>query len=88
MGYPDYDPEELPITIDMNITGPDGSPIYHFFTKLLKISSLLQTATGRKLGEERHEFMVKFLRQYKKETDLKKNEFHQSPLNLSNNSNV
>ena len=88
MGYPDYDPEELPITIDMNITGPDGSPIYHFFTKLLKISSLLQTATGRKLGEERHEFMVKFLRQYKKETDLKKDEFYQSPLSLSDNNNV
>jgi len=82
MGYPGYDPEELPIAIDMNITGPDSSPIYHFFTKLLKIYPLLETATGRKLGEERHRFMVEFLRQYRKEIDLKKDESYQTPLNF------
>lgn len=82
MGYPSYDPEELPIAIDMNITGPDGSPIYHFSTKLLKINSLLETATGRKLGEDRHRFMVEFLRQYQKETDIKKEDSYQRPLNF------
>lgn len=70
MGRPMDDPEGLPITIDMNITGPDMSPIYHFFTKLLKIYPLLETAAGRRLGRERHKFMVEFLRQYQREIDF------------------
>jgi len=70
IGYPEHDPEGLPISVDMNITGPDGTPIYHFFTKLLRIYGLLETNAAKKLGEERHRLMVDFLRQYKREADL------------------
>jgi uncharacterized protein len=72
MGYPDYDPEKLSIAVNMNITGPDNSPIYHFRTKLLKIHQLLETRTAKKLGEERHQFMVEFLKQYQREMNLVK----------------
>lgn len=72
MGYPDYDPEKLSIAVDMNITGPDSSPIYHFRTKLLKIYQLLETGAAKKLGEERHQFMIEFLKQYQNETNLVK----------------
>lgn len=72
IGYPDMDPEGFKISIDMNITGPDKNPIDHFFKKLLKIYSLLQTATARELGRKRHEIMVEFLNQYREEVDTGK----------------
>lgn len=70
MGHMLEDPEGLPIQIDMNITGPDENPITHFFTKLLKINSLLATSAGKKLGERRHKFMVQFLKQYQEDIEL------------------
>jgi len=70
MGKIIHDPEGLPITIDMNITGPDKNPIYHFFTKLLKIYHLLETPTAKRLGKERHNYMVQFLKQYQTESEL------------------
>lgn len=71
MGYPVDDPEGLPIRVDMNITGPDASPIYHFFTKLLKIYGLLETTAGKRIGKERHNYMVDFIKRYQSEIDLK-----------------
>lgn len=38
--------------------------INHFFEKLLKLKNMMMTEAGRKKAEERHRFMVLFLRQF------------------------
>lgn len=43
------------------------SAIRHFYDKLLKLTELMHTETGRKLARERHEFMEQFLDQFYKE---------------------
>ena len=47
-----------------NIEAFDPSAIKHFYEKLLKLKSLMHTSTGRKLAEERHHFMLQFLKQF------------------------
>jgi uncharacterized protein len=44
-----------------------ASTIGHFYDKLLKLSDLMNTTTGRSLAEERHLFLEKFLEQFFKE---------------------
>ncbi len=68
-GKPLADPEDYVAKMDMNIVGPDETPILHFYTKLLKIEGLLLTPTAKKLGKSRHAFMVQFLKQYQSEID-------------------
>lgn len=68
-GIPFADPNDYLSVMDMNIIGPDETPILHFYTKLLKIYSLLLTNTGKKIGEKRHAFMIEFIKQYKEEID-------------------
>jgi len=41
--------------------------IAHFYDKLLKLKDLMNTLTGRKLAEERHDFLLKYLEQFYKE---------------------
>lgn len=43
--------------------------VTHFYEKLLLLKDLMVTEKGRQMAEERHEFMVSFLRQLKKERD-------------------
>ncbi|MHC1589911.1 MAG: HD domain-containing protein [Candidatus Hecatellaceae archaeon] len=50
--------------------GPE-TPIHHFFSKLLHLKELMQTPTGRKLAEERHQYIVEYLKRFKAETSLK-----------------
>ncbi len=45
--------------------------INHFYEKLLKVKSLMNTKTGEKLAIARHEFLIKFLEQFFKEWNLK-----------------
>jgi len=45
------------------------STIHHFYDKLLLLRNLMNTATGRRLAEERHDFMVSFLDQFMREWD-------------------
>lgn len=47
-----------------------GSSINHFFDKLLKLKNAMQTQTGKKVAEKRHQFMVGFLRQFFEEQNL------------------
>ncbi len=44
-----------------------STPINHFHEKLLKIKDILKTKTAKRLAEERHEFLIKFLEQFMKE---------------------
>ena len=61
-----YDPQA-------GIAGPPGlasssansaSTVHHFYDKLLMLRELMNTATGRKLADERHDFMVRYLEQF------------------------
>ncbi|WP_410768932.1 HD domain-containing protein [Fontibacillus sp. BL9] len=49
----------------------EKSAIYHFYEKLLKLKTLLNTEYARVLAEERHDFMESYLNQFYKEWDLK-----------------
>ena len=66
MGKVDWDPEK-PEKLEMNTSGADPSPIYHFFSKLLWLKDLMQTDTGKIEAEKRHQFMVDFLKRYRAE---------------------
>ncbi len=70
LGKVNWDPENPP-KYKMNTEGPDPNPIYHFASKLLRLKKLMLTATGRRLAEERHRFMVEFLKRYKLEMECK-----------------
>ena len=43
--------------------------VNHFFDKLLKLKGAMQTDMGKKMAEERHLFMVKFLKEFFREVD-------------------
>ena len=66
MGTVDWDPEK-PEKLEMIVSGPDPSPIYHFFSKLLWQKDLMLTNTGKMEAEKRHQFMVEFLKRYREE---------------------
>ncbi|MDQ0352096.1 uncharacterized protein J2R98_001930 [Alkalibacillus filiformis] len=42
----------------------NGTAINHFYEKLLKLKDLMNTSTGYKLAEERHQFMNQYLDQF------------------------
>jgi len=43
------------------------STVHHFYDKLLVLRDLMNTPTGRKLADERHDFMVRYLDQFFRE---------------------
>jgi len=55
---------------NMSLVGPDPSPIYHFFSKLLWVKDYITTPTGKKLSERRHNVLVAFLKDYKNDMDV------------------
>lgn len=66
LGEVEWDINDPPRKL-MSRIGPDPSPIYHFFSKLLWVKDRMQTSTGRLLAEKRHERLVRFLKDYKEE---------------------
>ena len=64
-----YDPDIKP---DMNMSkeaykNSSAPTINHFYEKLLLLKDLMNTASGKKLAAERHQFMEQFLDQFYKE---------------------
>jgi len=47
-----------------------GTTINHFHEKLLLLESRMQTDTGRKIAEERHKFMIDFIRTFQVEWEF------------------
>ena len=45
----------------------DPSAVHHFYSKLLKLKDNMNTNTGKKMAQGRHDFMVAFLDQFFKE---------------------
>lgn len=50
----------------------DAPTINHFYEKLLKLKDLMSTGTGKRIGLERHNYMLRFLEQFYDECDAKK----------------
>ena len=66
-----YDPEIEP---NLNMTKEEykastAPTINHFYEKLLLLKELMNTETGRKIAEERHNFMEDYLQQFYNEWD-------------------
>ncbi|MCM3743064.1 HD domain-containing protein [Sporosarcina luteola] len=65
-----YDADEIARTemSEDEYRSKDTASVTHFYEKLLLLKDLMVTAEGKRLAEERHEFMLDFLEQLKAET--------------------
>lgn len=61
-----YHPDESPKDFQSfeEYTTDKGHTINHFYEKLLKLKSMMQTEAGREMAEQRHEFMETYLKQF------------------------
>ncbi len=61
-----YDPEVAPNPKMTKVAykKADGPTINHFYEKLLLLKDKMNTRTGRRLAEHRHEFMLHYLKQF------------------------
>lgn len=68
-----YDPEVMPKKYKSvkEYVKSDAPTINHFYEKLLLLKDLMNTETGKKLAEERHEFMEQYLHQFFREWEGK-----------------
>ncbi len=69
MGRPIYDPTEKP---HMHATFEEyktkkGNSLNHFYEKLFLLKDRMNTAAGKKLAEERHNYVVAFVERFLKE---------------------
>jgi uncharacterized protein len=68
LGKCSWDPNDPPRK-RMSLVGPDPSPVYHFFSKLLWVKEKIATPTGRKIADQRHTRLIRFLEEYKSEME-------------------
>ena len=73
-GRPIHNPEIKP---NLHLTkeeykNSDAPTLNHFYGKLLLLKDLMNTETGRKMAEERHDFMLAYLEQFYKEWEGEK----------------
>ncbi len=73
-GRPIYNPEIKP---NLQLTKEEyknsvAPTLNHFYEKLLLLKDLMNTETGRKMAEERHDFMLAYLDQFYKEWEGEK----------------
>lgn len=68
-GHAMYDPEIEPVkhTNFDSYKSSKAPVINHFYEKLLLLKDLMNTTTGKRIAEERHNFMLAFLTQFYKE---------------------
>jgi len=69
---PMFDPE-IPAVMHESFESyakSEGHTINHFYEKLLLLKDRLNTPTARQIGEERHQFMINYLQQFKQEWGL------------------
>ncbi|HSP22444.1 MAG TPA: HD domain-containing protein [Planococcus sp. (in: firmicutes)] len=66
-----YDWDEKPRSemTEVEYRSAPTSSATHFYEKLLLLKNSLNTNAGKQIAEERHQFMLSFLEQLKKETD-------------------
>lgn len=66
-----YDWDEKPRSgmTEQEYRNKPTSSATHFYEKLLLLKNRMSTETGRHIADERHQFMLSFLEQLKKETD-------------------
>ncbi|PJZ01283.1 MULTISPECIES: HD domain-containing protein [Bacillus] len=50
-----------------SLYGNDQSAYAHFFHKLLRLKELMNTDTAQEIAQERHDFMLRFVRQLEKD---------------------
>ena len=69
-----YDPDILPKTHDNfdEYKESETTSLNHFYEKLLLLKDRMNTNNGRKIAEERHEYMIEFLDKFFKEIEVKK----------------
>ena len=67
LSYPFGTPADMHELAEQYHVGQLTSAIQHFYTKLLHIKDNMNTGYGRQLAQERHDFMVEFLRRFKLE---------------------
>ncbi len=68
-----FDPENPPkkYSNSQEYRNSNSPTINHFYEKLLLLKELMNTETGRKMAEERHEFMLLFLKHFHEEWNAK-----------------
>ncbi|WP_108671200.1 HD domain-containing protein [Peribacillus acanthi] len=70
-GRPLFDPS-ISVREEMTLEeyrNAKSSTIHHFYEKLLKLSALFNTKTGKEMAQKRHDYMESFLEQFYKEWD-------------------
>jgi len=72
LGYPFGTPKDMHALEKKYHIGQITPAIQHFYTKLIHLKSSMNTPYAKKLAQERHDFMLEFLRRFKLEWNGKK----------------